>query len=298
MHEMVSSGIYPMLYAFFDESGHLRNDAFQRQADVILNTEAAGAAILGLGTEVSKLSGTERTEAVRITAQSLAGKKPLLVTVFGETAKAQIDFAQRAIDLGASALLLQPPPEKLSDSKLKHFFSKVIEAVECPIGVQNAPEFLGYGLSPKSLTTLADTYDHFSVIKLECTAVALQQMSDAIGETTQIFNGRCGLELTDNLRAGASGIIPGFETVDKTSEIYRTFVNGNESRAEELYKDLLPILCFIMQGIPHFITYGKLLAAIRLNINAGGSRDPALAATEFGTECIKRFAKSLGRLPD
>ena len=111
-----------------------------------------------------------------------------------------------------------------------------------------------------------------------------------------IFNGRCGLELPDNLRAGASGLIPAIDTVDKTSEIFVEFNSGNEEWADELYAELLPVLCFVMQGIPHFLTYGKILAAERLRIELGGSRETALAATEFGKACVRRFAKRLGSL--
>ena len=59
---VVSPGIYPMLYAFFDDRGVLRQDPFRRQVDAALGTQAAGVAILGLGTEVSKLTFDERVE--------------------------------------------------------------------------------------------------------------------------------------------------------------------------------------------------------------------------------------------
>jgi len=51
-----------------------------------------------------------------------------------------------------------------------------------------------------------------------------------------------------------------------------------------------------MQGIPHFLTYGKMLAAARLGIELGGSREHSLPATDFGTACIRRFLKHLGPL--
>ena len=108
-----------------------------------------------------------------------------------------------------------------------------------------------------------------------------------------LLNGRCGLKLPAILRAGASGLIPGFETIDKTSEIFLEFTNGNEARAHELYSELLPVLCFIMQGIPHFLTYGKMLAAERLGVELGVARKPCLDVIEFGFECISRFSKKL-----
>jgi 2-keto-3-deoxy-L-arabinonate dehydratase len=293
---IVAPGIYPMLYAFFDDHGALRRDPFRVQVDAALGTEAAGVAILGLGTEVSKLTFDERIEVLEVVAKRIDGRKPLLVTVYGDTPAEQIEFSKRAMQSGATALMLQPPSQKIDDAKLADFFSKVIAAVDCPVGIQNAPEFLGFGLSNQSLIALANDHENFTIAKLECNAVNLECIASELGDSVMLFNGRCGLELPDNLRAGASGLIPAIDTVDKTSEIFAEFTAGNEERAEKLYAELLPVLCFIMQGIPHFLTYGKMLAAQRLGIELGGSRIPALPATEFGTACIRRFSEQLGSL--
>ena len=293
---VVGPGIYPMLYAFFDDRGVLRQDPFRLQVDAALGTQAAGVAILGLGTEVSKLTFDERVEVLEVVAMRIDGCKPLLVTVYGDTITEQIEFSKRAIQSGASALMLQPPSQKMDDAKLVGFFSKIISAVDCPVGIQNAPEFLGFGLSNESLIALANDHENFTIAKLECNAVNLESVASDLGDSVMLFNGRCGLELPDNLRAGACGLIPAIDTVDKTSEIFAEFTSGNEELADKLYADLLPVLCFVMQGIPHFLTYGKMLAAARLGIELGGSREHSLPATDFGTACIRRFLKHLGPL--
>ena len=293
---VVGPGIYPMLYAFFDDRGVLRQDPFRLQVDVALGTQAAGVAILGLGTEVSKLTFDERIDVLEVVAKRIDGRKPLLATVYGDTITEQIEFSKQAIQSGTSALMLQPPSQKMDDAKLVDFFSEIISAVDCPVGIQNAPEFLGFGLSNESLIALANDHENFTIAKLECNAVNLQFVASDLGDSVMLFNGRCGLELPDNLRAGACGLIPAIDTVDKTSEIFAEFTTGNEEWADKLYADLLPVLCFIMQGIPHFLTYGKMLAAARLGIELGGSREPSLLATDFGTACIRRFLKHLGPL--
>jgi 2-keto-3-deoxy-L-arabinonate dehydratase len=293
---VVGSGIYPMLYAFFDDRGVLRQDPFRLQVDVALGTQASGVAILGLGTEVSKLTFDERIDVLEVVAKRIDGRKPLLATVYGDTITEQIEFSKQAIQNGTSALMLQPPSQKMDDAKLVGFFSKIISAVDCPVGIQNAPEFLGFGLSNESLIALANDHENFTIAKLECNAVNLESVASDLGDSVMLFNGRCGLELPDNLRAGACGLIPAIDTVDKTSEIFAEFTSGNEELADKLYADLLPVLCFVMQGIPHFLTYGKMLAAARLGIELGGSREHSLPATDFGTACIRRFLKHLGPL--
>lgn len=288
-----------MLYSFYDEHGQLRLDAFKQQIDAVLASEASGLAILGLGTEVASLTTEERLQVLNVVTDHLADRLPLFVTVYGNTSEEQCRFARVAVDAGASALLLQPPAtdtDNYQDDTLSDFFSQTISAVNCPIGIQNAPEFLGFGLSDAALIALAQQHSNFAVAKLECSSVALERVASALQDSVMVFNGRCGLELTDNLRAGAQGLIPALETVDKTSEIYNRFISGDHDRADKLYTELLPTLSFIMQGIPQFLTYGKLIASMRLGISYGGNRNKALQPTAFGKECASRFAQQLGKL--
>lgn len=144
MKQEVKPGIYPMLYSFFDDQGGLRLEPFQAQVDVVLANGAAGVAILGLGTEVSRLTPQERIQVLETVAARIDGKALLLVTVYGDTPSAQIEFARRAVDAEATALLLQPPAQHIDEPALVDFFSEVIAQAGCPIGIQNAPEFLGY----------------------------------------------------------------------------------------------------------------------------------------------------------
>mgnify|MGYP000081694183 CR=1 FL=1 len=178
---VVVPGIYPMLYAFFDDRGVLRQDPFRRQVDAALGTQAAGVAILGLGTEVSKLTFDERIEVLEVVAKHIDGRKPLLATVYGDTTTEQIEFSKRAIQSGASALMLQPPSQKMDDAKLAGFLSEIISAVDCPVGIQNAPEFLGFGLSNQSLIALANDHENFTIAKLECNAVNLESVAFCAG---------------------------------------------------------------------------------------------------------------------
>ena len=86
-------GIYPMLNTFFEDNGELRHDPFLMQLDTILSTSASGVAILGLGTEVSKLTFQERVDVLEIISKRLNGRKPLLITVYGDTVAEQINFS-------------------------------------------------------------------------------------------------------------------------------------------------------------------------------------------------------------
>ncbi|HWU93640.1 MAG: dihydrodipicolinate synthase family protein [Devosia sp.] len=291
------SGTYPMLYAFFDDAGRLRRDAVSRQIEAAIACGASGMAVLGLGTEVNKLGRDERRSLVEWTVADVAGRVPVAVTVADGNVPDMIDSARFARDAGAAWLILQPPRPPASGAHLIEFFGAIADAVDCPVGIQNAPEFLGIGLSTADLLALNRVHPNVQVVKAESTALTVAGVVAEIAGRMQVFNGRGGLELLDNYRAGVNGMIPGTETVDIQVGIERAYRAGNEALAEELYRKLLPAIAFAMQGLSTFLLYGKLIAAERLGIVPSGNRIPSETATPTGLAWAKRFAAELGPLP-
>lgn len=142
-------GIYPMPHAFFNAQGGLDKRAIQRQVQAFVDHGAHGMAVLGLGTEVNKLSDIERRQLV--------------------------DW----------------------------------------VAIQNAPEYLGVGLTPVGVKTLARNHPNFRILKGEGPALTIRQVIEETGDSVTVFNGRGGLELVDNLRAGCAGMIPASDTFDR-----------------------------------------------------------------------------------
>lgn len=294
---MEIGGTYPMLYAFFDEGGRLRRDAFARQIEVSIACGAAGIAALGLGTEVAKLGRSERRQVVEWVAEIVGGRLPVAITVADGNIPDMIESARFAVGAGASWLILQPPRPPASPADLIEFFAAVAAAVDCPVAIQNAPEFLGIGLSAGELIELNRRQPNVSVVKAESSAVQVGRVIEAIAGRMRVLNGRGGLELTDNYRAGVDGMIPGTETIDLQVRIERAMRAGDEAEAEALYRRILPLLSFAMQGLGNFLLYGKLVAAHRLGIAPSASRIPADVATAAGLAWARRLADDLGPLP-
>ena len=165
------------------------------------------------------------------------------------------------------------------------------------MGIQNAPEFLGIGLTPSEFIMLADQHPNVQIAKAECSAVMVKQLIDTVGDRLRVFNGRAGLELVDNFRAGVHGMIPGIEVIDLQVTVERAMRAGRESEAEAHYATMLPAVTFAMQGIAHLVQYAKLIAAHRLGIAPSHDRIPADKATDFGKGIAKRLADQLGPLP-
>ncbi len=291
-------GIWPILYAFFDAQDRLDRSAMRRQTEIVVKAGSHGMAILGLATEVGKLSPAERRQMVEWAAEDLAGRLPLAVTIFGNTPEEQSAAVSHAAANGASWVVLQPPRlPGISEAELIRFFGAVIERAPIPAGIQNAPDLIGIGLGPAGIATLARNHANFTVLKGEGPATLIARIAAETGDQLAIFNGRGGLELPDNLRAGCAGLIPAPDCFEAQVQIYEAMRRGDEATAERLYRDILPAIVFVMQSVDHLICYGKRLVAARMGIEVF-ERGPGLAANAFGLSVVERFARELGPYPE
>lgn len=296
------AGIYPILYAFFDRDNRLDRDAMRRQMDAVVLARAPGVAVLGLATEVNKLSQIEREQIIRWAIEDSGGMLPLAVTVSGSSVEAQRELAHYAIAQGASWLILQPPALTAGASPQPEtfyfdFFAAVMKGLDTTVGIQNAPEYLGVGLSAENLERLAVACPNFRLLKGEGPSIVLAETVARIGHLMPVLNGRGGMELLDNLRAGCKGMIVAPDCFDWQQRIYQAFASGDIARAEALYQQVLPAIVFVMQSLDTLICYGKRIAAWRMGFEVQHDRDVKLLPSRFGLEAARRFADTLGPLP-
>lgn len=267
----------------------------RRQAEICLAGGAQGMAVLGLATEVAKLTPAERQRVVEWAAEDLAGRLPLAVTIFGPTPGEQSAAVAHAASEGAVLAILQPPRDaSLTEADLLQFFGRVIERAPIPMAIQNAPEYLGIGLSPAGIAELSRRHANFRVLKGEGPAVLIARVVAETEGRLAVFNGRGGLELPDNLRAGCAGLIPAPDCFEAQVAIFQAMRRGDEDAAERRYREILPAIVFVMQSIDHLTCYGKRLVAARMGLGRVYDRAPALAPTPFGEAAVARFAARLG----
>lgn len=291
-------GVYPMLYAFFDARGQLDRAAMRAEVEYCVQGGAHGIACLGLGTEVKKLTPEERREVVAWAAEDLAGRLPLAVTVFGATPEEQSAFVEDAAALGADWVILQPPQtgETWTEDGLVRFFGAVADRSPVPVAIQNAPQFIGVGLSNAGMDALNRNHPNVSLLKAEGSAVETAALIELTRGRMEVFQGRGGLEFPDVMRAGCVGMIPSVESVAVQSRLFELMASGDPrdgAAAERLYASVLPLMVFLMQSVDSFLCYGKRLTAQRLGIERVHDREPALAPTTFGLACLERHAALL-----
>jgi 4-hydroxy-tetrahydrodipicolinate synthase len=251
---------------------------------------------------VNKLSPAEKRDVVRWSAEEIAGRVPLAVTVAEATAEEAAQFVLDAEALGASWIILQPPPVRgLPEAEYVAWYGRVADLVgrrsAIPLGIQNAAAYIGVGLSTAGIAALARNHANVKLIKAEDSAVDVQRLIEATGGSLTVFNGRAGLELPDCLRAGCAGMIPAPECADVQARVYDLFASGDLAGADAEYRRIAPMIAFAMQGVAVFLCYGKRMTGWRMGLPEVTERPPALAPTQFGLDCARRFAAELGAYP-
>ena len=238
--ELRFRGVYPMLYAFFDGAGRLDRGAMRAQVEYCVANGAHGIAALGLGTEVSKLEAEERRRVVEWVADDLRGGLPLAITVFGATPAEQTAFVQAAAARGADWVILQPPQtgQPITEDRLVDFFGAVADTAPVPVAIQNAPQYIGVGLSGAGLDRLNRDHPNVRLLKAEGSALETRALIEQTLGRMAVFQGRGGMEFIDVMRAGCVGMIPSVESCRVQSRIFELMQTGraeDEAAAERLY---------------------------------------------------------------
>jgi len=261
---------------------------------------AHGVAVLGLATETNKLDTAERRQIMEWTAEAVGGRLPLAVTVAEPSVHGQAAFVRAAQDIGADWVILQPPPiTGMGESELLRFFGAVAATTDLPVAIQNAPQFLGTGLSNAALTTLNRQHPNVCMLKGEAPAHIIERLVADTQGVYRVFNGRGGMELPECLRAGCAGMIPAPECFDVQVAVYeamRRETPEGDAEAEGRYREILPLIVFMMSSVETFVCYGKRVVARRLGIEHVFDRAPCQRPTEFGLLTAERLASALPRL--
>ncbi len=283
-------GIHAVLFALFDANEELDRFAMASQMAWIRQASPDGVIVLGLATEVGKLSETEKRQIIDWAAQD-RGDLPLGVTVTGNSVAEQKSLAAHATAAGADWLILQPPlAGNYAPNEYINFMTRVGSDLSLPFAVQNAPQYLGRSLSSDDLNRLADNCPGFTHVKAEVSAGDLANLIAVSGDKLTVLNGRGGLEMTDCLRAGCEGFIVAPDVLSGVMNCLKHWRSGDEASAEKAYASFLPAATFAMQSLEYLVCYGKRIFGFQTGITIY-DRAPALRPTEAGLAYARGWAE-------
>lgn len=288
------SGIYPILYAFWNEQGALDEAAMRTQVEHCIASGAHGIAVLGLVTEVHKMDVNERLHLVEMVGDMISGRVPYAVTVGEPSLAGQVSFAKAAAQAGADWVILQPPPIKgTSQGDLIRFFGSAADALDLDVAIQNNPIDLDVSLSPDALIELNKLHPNISILKGEGFSVDIARTIEGSAGAYQVFGGYGGIEFPALLRSGGAGLIPAPDFLKAQVIMFEAWRAGDIERAEAIHRQLLPAIVFMSRSIPGLLCYGKRLVAEQIGLPKPFDRTPALQPTEFGLSEMADFKQQI-----
>jgi 4-hydroxy-tetrahydrodipicolinate synthase len=244
--------------------------------------------VLKLGTEERKLL----TNAI---VDEADGRVPVFVGSGAESLAAARELATYAERAGASCIVLPPPlSSRAGGDALVDYFVKVAERVSIPVMIQDAPAYLGQAVGADTVRRVAERAENVRLVKLEAGPSELAGWIADLGEEFSVWGGDAGMYELDCLRVGAAGIIPGVDLVDLLVEIYEAEVAGEGSRAEELFRRVLPAIVFeIQHSIDHFNSCAKHVLVRRGVLRHAGLRPPAAELGELSRRILEAHLAAL-----
>ena len=285
------TGVHCVLFALFDVTAQLDRKAMAAQIDYVRQAKADGIVVLGLATEVGKLTFDERCDIIHW-ARADARGMPLGVTITGNSVAEQQALISVAESAAADWLILQPPlAGTYGAAEYVSFFAEVGQFTKLPFAIQNAPQYLGRSLSSDDIAALKALCPGFTIIKSETGPMDLAALVARQGDSLIIMNGRGGLEMTDCLRAGCKGFIVAPDVLPGVLRCWAAWQSGDEAGAQAAYAAFLPAAIFGMQSLETLACYGKRVFGLRAGITIH-DRAPALRPDVFGLQMAALWAKT------
>jgi dihydrodipicolinate synthase/N-acetylneuraminate lyase len=237
-------GVFPAVTTKFTDNDELDFDAFDHNINAQLEAGVHGLILGGSLGEASVLSDEEKFALLKHTVEFVDGRVPVLLNIAEQTTKAAVACAQKALEYGASGLMLLPPMRYKIEITLDMF------------------------------EELAK-YDNIQAVKESTRDISnVTRMINRFGDRFKIMTGVDPLAM-ESLVMGADGWVAGL--VDafprETVAIYRLVKANRIGEALAIYRWFLPVLELDIH--PKLVQYIKL-AEVATGIGTENVRAPRL----------------------
>ncbi len=293
-------GIYPAICTPFTPDDDVDLDAQRRVVRFALECGSHGIVAFGLAGEVLKLAADERRELMDAIVDEVAGAVPVFVGVGAPSTRLSIELARQAEVAGASCVVVPAPMSGAVDSgALVDYFVRIASSVAVPVMIQDAPAYIGLGLGVGVVREVGSRAENVRLVKLEAGPAELSSWLDELGGDWGVWGGDGGMYLLDCVRSGAAGIIPGVDLVDFLVRVYEAEARGDSTLADELLRELLPVLVFEMQhSIDHYNACAKRILVQRGVLEHDALRPPAGALGRASEQLLERHLAGIRRAED
>jgi len=247
MQQFKYNGSWPVAPTPFTDSGNVDLDGMKRVIDCMIDQGADGICILANFSEQFSLSDDERSTITKLCMKHVSGRVPVIVTISHFSTEIAVSRTKNALSLGAEMVMMMPPYHgtllHASDNQIYQQFDRVGN-IGIPIMLQDAP-ISGIDLSVEIIVKMIKEIEQLKCVKIES-----QKADTKIKKIIKIaqksidgpFGGKEGINLINELDAGASGCMSSALLPELIRSVIISYLNGNLIKAKNMFKTIFPLI--------------------------------------------------------
>lgn len=284
-------GIVTVLNTPFTVDDKIDIHALKRNAEEALKAGVAGFLVPAMASEVYKLSDIERINMVSAVLD-VAGETLPVIAGAGETDVSKSEKLLKSyIDIGCRNVLFQIPFQ--NEIQFKDHFRQLADTGPDMIMLQDW-DASGYGLPDDLICELFENTGAFRCLKVETVPAGVKY--SRILKLTQgrlnVSGGWAVSQMIEGLKRGVHAFMPTCMHNIYTS-IYRFYVEGNSDKAEELFRQILPVLAFSNQHLDISVHFFKRLMYRQGIYPTPNVRKPVLPFDEIHCEIADKLIEKV-----
>ncbi len=224
-----------------------------------LRASGADGVVIGMVSEVLRLSDAERLELTSEIAKYGDERFATVTSVGAESTATAVRSARQAEAAGIQALMaIAPMSVAAPEREVVRYFVAIAEAVDIPLVVQDASNYVGYALSTGCLATLHRELGDRVYFKPEAVPVGprLTMLQDETSGGAKVFDGTGGAALAECHPRRLVGTMPGPDLCWAVAPLWRALEEGDLARAETIQADLAAALS-LECTLDAFLAIGK-----------------------------------------
>ena len=297
--DATAKGVYLITVTPFTDAGALDLPSSDRMVDFCLEAGVTGLTVLGIMGEATKLTAEESRTYVKQVLARVAGRVPVVVGASAAGFAPMKELTQSVMDLGASGVMIAPPPTVKTDDQIVSYFDMVSETLgpDVPWVLQDHPVSTGVQMSASVVLRIIKNSPTCVMLKHEdCPGLAKMSAYRAASDKgdakrISILTGNGGgLFLPEELSRGADGAMTGFAYPEMMVDVVKAHAGGDVERAHDLFDAYLPLSRYEQQaGIG--LAVRKHLLAQRGVIASAAIRKPGPKLSSADLADLDRLVK-------
>ena len=255
--DATAKGVYLITVTPFTDAGALDLPSTDRMVDFCLEAGVTGLTVLGIMGEATKLTAEESRTYVKQVLARVAGRVPVVVGASAAGFAPMKELTQSVMDLGASGVMVAPPPTVKTDDQIVSYFDMVSETLgpDVPWVLQDHPVSTGVQMSASVVLRIIKNSPTCVMLKHEdCPGLAKMSAYRAASDKgdakrISILTGNGGgLFLPEELSRGADGAMTGFAYPEMMVDVVKAHAGGDVERAHDLFDAYLPLSRYEQQA--------------------------------------------------